>query len=68
MLADAIVEITETGSSLRANRLRIIDTVLESTTQLISNKKAWDDEEKRRKIETWGSCSGALSTPRAAWA
>lgn len=51
MLADAIVEITETGSSLRANRLRIIDTVLESNTQLIANKKAWSDREKRQKID-----------------
>ena len=50
-LADAIVEITETGSSLRANRLRIIETVLESSTQLIANKVAWTDSEKRRKIE-----------------
>src|SRR5216110_3284831 len=50
-LADAIVEVTETGSSLRANRLRIIDTVVESTTQLIANKTAWANEEKRRKIE-----------------
>jgi ATP phosphoribosyltransferase len=51
MLADAIVEITETGSSLRANRLRIIDTVMESSTQLIVNKKAWGDAAKRIKIE-----------------
>jgi len=51
MLADAIVEVTETGSSLKANRLRIIDTVLESNTQIIANKKAWQDVEKRRKIE-----------------
>jgi ATP phosphoribosyltransferase len=51
MLADAIVEITETGSSLRANRLRIIETVLESSTQLIANKKSWDEADKRRKIE-----------------
>jgi len=51
VLADAIVEITETGSSLRANRLRIIDTVLESSTQLISNPRAWQDEEKRQKIQ-----------------
>lgn len=51
MLADAIVEITETGSSLRANRLRIIETVMESTTQLIANKKSWADAERRRKIE-----------------
>ncbi len=51
MLADAIVEVTETGSSLKANRLRIIDTVLESNTQVIANKTAWQDDEKRRKIE-----------------
>ncbi len=51
MLADAIVEVTETGSSLRANRLRIIDTVLESNTQLIANVTAWQDGWKRRKIE-----------------
>jgi ATP phosphoribosyltransferase len=51
MLADAIVEVTETGSSLKANHLRIIDTVLESNTLVIANKTAWDDAEKRRKIE-----------------
>ena len=51
MLADAIVEVTETGSSLRANHLRIIDTVLESNTQIVANKKAWCDSSKRRKIE-----------------
>jgi ATP phosphoribosyltransferase len=51
MLADAIVEVTETGSSLKANRLRILETVLESNTQIIANKKAWVDCEKRRKIE-----------------
>jgi len=51
MLADAIVEVTETGSSLRANRLRILDTVLESNTQIIANKCAWSDCAKRRKIE-----------------
>src|SRR5947207_507952 len=51
MLADAIVEITETGSSLRANRLRIIETILESTTQLIANKKSWAENQKRQKIE-----------------
>src|SRR5580700_5618898 len=50
-LADAIVEVTETGSSLRANRLRIIDTVMESETQLIANKTAYKDEWKRKKIE-----------------
>jgi ATP phosphoribosyltransferase len=51
-LADAIVEVTETGSSLRANRLRIIETLMESETQLIANKHAWADPWKRRKIET----------------
>jgi ATP phosphoribosyltransferase len=50
-LADAIVEVTETGSSLRANKLRIVETVLESTTQLIANVDAWSDPDKRRKIE-----------------
>jgi ATP phosphoribosyltransferase len=51
MLADAIVEVTETGSSLRANRLRIIDTVLESNTQLIANRGALDDQAKRQKLD-----------------
>ena len=50
-LADAIVEVTETGSSLRANRLRVIDTVLESNTQLIANPGALDDPWKRTKLE-----------------
>jgi ATP phosphoribosyltransferase len=49
-LADAIVEVTETGSSLRANKLRIIETVLESNTQLIANTNAWADPWKRRKL------------------
>ena len=51
MLADAIVEVTETGSSLRANHLRIIDTILESNTQIIANKKSWEDTERRCKIQ-----------------
>jgi ATP phosphoribosyltransferase len=50
-LADAIVEVTETGSSLRANNLRIVETVLESNTQLIANTSAWKDAGKRRKLE-----------------
>jgi ATP phosphoribosyltransferase len=50
-LADAIVEVTETGSSLRANKLRILETVLESNTQLIANLDSWQDEWKRRKLE-----------------
>ena len=51
VLADAIVEVTETGSSLRANNLRIVETVLESNTQLIANAESWKDEWKRRKLE-----------------
>ncbi|HLG99046.1 MAG TPA: ATP phosphoribosyltransferase [Bryobacteraceae bacterium] len=51
VLADAIVEVTETGSSLRANKLRIIETVLESNTQLIANLESWRDGWKRRKLE-----------------
>jgi ATP phosphoribosyltransferase len=51
-LADAIVEVTETGSSLKANRLRIIDTVMESETRLIANNKAYADPWKREKIDT----------------
>ncbi|HZD32236.1 MAG TPA: ATP phosphoribosyltransferase [Candidatus Angelobacter sp.] len=50
-LADAIVEVTETGSSLKANRLRILETILESNTQIVANKKAWADAVKRQKIE-----------------
>ncbi|MBM3189149.1 MAG: ATP phosphoribosyltransferase [Chloroflexi bacterium] len=52
LLVDAIVEGTETGSSLRANRLRIVDTVVESNTKLIANREAWADAWKRQKIET----------------
>lgn len=51
-LVDAIVEITETGSSLRANKLRIVDTLLSSTPRLIASHTAWRDGWKRRKIET----------------
>lgn len=51
-LVDAIVDITETGSSLRANNLRIVDTLLESYTKMIANKDAWDDEWKRKKVES----------------
>jgi ATP phosphoribosyltransferase len=50
-LVDAIVDGTETGSSLRAHHLRIVDTVVESTTKLIANKAAWEDPWKREKIE-----------------
>jgi len=51
-LVEAIVEITETGSSLRANKLRIVDTLLSSTPRLIANHDAWKDRWKRQKIET----------------
>ncbi len=50
-LADAIVELTETGSSLRANKLRIIDVMLESTTRIVANKTAWKDPWKKKKID-----------------
>ena len=50
-LADAIVEVTETGSSLKANNLRVIDTLLESTTRMIANKKSWKDEWKQKKLK-----------------
>jgi ATP phosphoribosyltransferase len=52
LLVDAIVEGTETGSSLKANRLRIVDTVAESTTKLVANRQAWADPWKQEKIET----------------
>lgn len=52
VLADAIVEATETGSTLRANRLRIVDTLMESNTQLVANPKAMTDHWKREKLET----------------
>ncbi|HTA45030.1 MAG TPA: ATP phosphoribosyltransferase [Bryobacteraceae bacterium] len=51
VLADAIVEVTETGSSLRANKLRIVETVLESNTQLIANKESWNDSWKCGKLQ-----------------
>jgi ATP phosphoribosyltransferase len=61
-LADAIVELTETGSSLRANKLRIVEVMLESTTRLIANKKAWNDPWKRKKIESMAMLlQGALA-------
>jgi ATP phosphoribosyltransferase len=50
-LADAIVELTETGASLKANNLRIIETILESSTRFIANRKAWQDKWKRQKME-----------------
>jgi ATP phosphoribosyltransferase len=51
-LVDAIVELTETGASLRANKLRIVDTICSSTTQLVANKAAWRDPWKRKKLES----------------
>ena len=52
VLADAIVEVTETGASLRANNLRIVDTVLESNTKLIANHASWENDWKRQKLES----------------
>lgn len=51
VLADAIVEVTETGSSLRANKLKIVDTILESNTKLIANHRSWSQPWKRQKLE-----------------
>jgi ATP phosphoribosyltransferase len=66
LLADAIVEVTETGSSLRANNLRIVDTILESTTRLIANVEAYDDPWKRQKIDNIARLmqSGIMATGR----
>ncbi len=64
-LADAIVEITETGSSLRANKLRIVDTIIESTTKLIANRISWEDKWKRKKMENLACLlQGALLAER----
>src|SRR5258707_1678518 len=64
MLADAIVEVTETGSSLRANHLRVMDTVLESNTQIIANKSAWMDPSRREKVENLAvMLNVAMATP-----
>ncbi|MBF88651.1 MAG: ATP phosphoribosyltransferase [Candidatus Marinimicrobia bacterium] len=52
LLADAIVEVTETGASLKANKLRIVDTVMESSTRLIANKEAYNDNWKKNKIDS----------------
>ncbi|SVE34122.1 uncharacterized protein METZ01_LOCUS486976, partial [marine metagenome] len=51
-LVDAIVDLTETGNSLKANKLRIVDVILETNTVLIANKASWEDEAKRAKIES----------------
>jgi ATP phosphoribosyltransferase len=74
-LADAVVEVTETGASLRANKLRIVDTILQSTTKLIANREAMRDEWKARKvddiamllkgaIEAWGKVLLRISIPQ----
>ena len=51
-LVDAIVDLTETGNSIRANKLRVLDTLLETNTKFIANKKSWANPAKRKKIET----------------
>ena len=64
-LVDAIVDLTETGSSLRANNLRIVDTILTSTTRFIANKKSWKDKAKRAKLEQLKMLlTGALEAQR----
>jgi ATP phosphoribosyltransferase len=64
-LVDAIVDITETGSSLRANKLRIVDTLLETNTQFIANKKSFSDPAKYRKMETIAMLlTGALNAEK----
>ena len=64
-LVDAIVDLTETGSSLRANNLRIVDTILTSTTRLIANKKSWKCAAKRAKLEQLKMLlTGALEAQR----
>ena len=50
-LVDAIVDLTETGSSLRANKLRVVDVLMETNTVLIANKKSWNNKDKKAKIE-----------------
>jgi len=61
------VEVTETGSSLRANRLRIIDTVLESNTQLVANVASAADPEKRQKIDNLALMLRGALDARAGW-
>lgn len=51
-LVDAIVDLTETGGSLRANKLRIVETILKTNTKLVANRASWEDPQKRKKIES----------------
>jgi len=68
LLADAIVDATETGRSLRANSLRIIDTVIESTPRLIASPRAWEDAWKRQKIEDMSlMLKGAMAAEGKVW-
>jgi ATP phosphoribosyltransferase len=68
LLADAIVDSTVTGTSLKANNLRIVATVIESTPRLIASQQAWDDPWKRQKIEDMAlMLSGALAAMGKVW-
>ncbi len=68
LLADAIVDATVTGTSLKANNLRIVETVIESTPRLIASKQAWDDPWKRQKIEDIAlMLGGALAAQGKVW-
>jgi len=60
-----IIEVTETGSSLRAHNLRIVDTLMESVTQLIAGRQAWEDPPKREKIESIAMLLEAAIAARA---
>ena len=64
-LVNAIVDITETGSSLRANNLRVVDTILSSTTRMIANHRAWGDGSSGLKSKTWHCCSRGAMAARA---
>jgi ATP phosphoribosyltransferase len=68
LLADAIVDATETGNSLRANGLRIVDTVIESTPRLVASPQAWQNEWKRQKIEDMAlMLKGAMAAEGKVW-
>ena len=67
-LVDAIVDVTETGSSLRANNLRIVDVIMESSPRIIANKAAMADSWKRENWSEWSCSCGALTRPATKWA
>jgi ATP phosphoribosyltransferase len=64
-LVDGIVDVTETGSSLKANNLKVLETLMHSTTKLVVNREAWDDSEKRRKVEDLATLLQGAMTARS---